>query len=404
MAETLTLDQRLPTSIDEMRTAARERFKERVLAGGLGAGCECHDESSPQTVERPVDSEYPCVAGVRFIDSGQVYYFDAADHSLQLNDWILVETQRGREAAKVVIAPSQVAKSQISGELRPIIRVLSEDDVRTMNRMRRESATAVRTFSAKIREHRLRMKPISAEYNFDGTELALSFSAPERVDFRELARDLAASMKCRVELRQVGQRDEARLLGGVGKCGRTLCCATWLPMFPEINMGLAKTQDLSLNPGKVSGVCGRLLCCLSYENEQYKQMKAVMPKLGQIVPTPRGDGMVVAMQILKDLVTVRLPDEGADAVFPAEELGFGSGQSRQTKPAERRQDDDRRAEVSEPQQELREPKELAPSELPIASDGDPPAVEGQPRSPQGKRRRRRRGRGSGGGNSNTQTP
>jgi cell fate regulator YaaT (PSP1 superfamily) len=312
---------KVPQNLDEMRALARERFKERVRHGGLGAGCECHEDVSPDVVAEG-DEPHPCVAGVRFIDSGQVYYFDSRDVDLSLNDWVVVETSRGKEAARVVIAPSQVALSKIQGELKPVLRVMNQRDIETMDRMRRESAHAVRTFSAKIRELRLPMKPISAEYTFDGASVTLSFSAPERVDFRELAREMAGALRCRVELRQVGPRDEARLLGGVGKCGRTLCCATWLPMFPEINMGMAKTQDLALNPGKVSGVCGRLLCCLSYENEQYRQMKAIMPKLGQKVTTARGEGTVIALQILKDLVTVRLDEDQTDAQFTAVELGF----------------------------------------------------------------------------------
>jgi len=317
-----------PRNMDEIRAAARERFKERLLHGGLGSGCECHDSPATAPAQAGGDEPLPCVVGVRFIDSGQVYYYDSGSTALQLDDWVIVETSRGSEAAKVVIAPSNVALSQINGELKPITRVMDATDIATMERMRRESATAVRTFSARIRHHKLPMKPISAEYSFDGASVVLNFTSADRIDFRELARDMAGQLRCRVELRQVGPRDEARLLGGVGKCGRTLCCATWLPMFPEVNMGMAKSQDLSLNPGKVSGVCGRLLCCLSYENEQYRQMKAVMPKLGQSVQTPRGEGTVFSLQILKDLVTVRLAAEGADAQFTAAELGFEAPGSR----------------------------------------------------------------------------
>ena len=141
----------------------------------------------------------------------------------------------------------------------------------------------------------------------------------------DLANDLADELQCRVEMRQVGPRDEARLLGGLGRCGRTLCCSSWLPVFPEISMNMAKTQDLPLNPSKVSGVCGRLLCCLSYENEQYKQMKAVLPRLGQTIETPQGPGLVVSLQVLKELVTVRLSSAGAnqEMVFSSADLGFG---------------------------------------------------------------------------------
>jgi len=373
----------LPASIDEMRALARERFKERIAHGGLGDGCECHDDVVQQSDFLPVGEAHPCVTGVRFIDSGQVYYFDACSLHVRIDDWVVVETSRGNEAARVVIAPSNVALSQISGELKPVIRILNSHDIEKMERLRKESAQAVRAFSAKIREHRLRMKPISAEYNFDGTSVTLNFSAPDRVDFRELARELAGILKCRVDLRQVGPRDEARLLGGVGKCGRTLCCATWLTMFPEINMGMAKTQDLALNPGKVSGVCGRLLCCLSYENDQYKQMKAVMPKLGQPVSTPRGAGMVVALQILKDIVTVRLDGEQADSQFTAVELGFEASEPQRSRP-----------------QQQTAPQEVADAVAEVEAAPEPQSVavanpEAQPApSASGRKRRRRRGRGN----------
>ncbi|MGD9711789.1 MAG: stage 0 sporulation family protein [Thermomicrobiales bacterium] len=372
-----------PRNIEEMRAAARERFKDRVLHGGLGAGCECHD--SPRDLPDAAGNEpHPCVVGVRFIDSGQVYYYDSGSTPLELNDWIVVETSRGQEAAKVVIAPSNIALSQISGELKPIVRQMDASDVETMERMRRESATAIRTFNARIRHHGLKMKPISAEYSFDGSSVVLNFTASDRVDFRELARDMASQLKCRVELRQVGPRDEARLLGGVGKCGRTLCCATWLPMFPEVNMGMAKSQDLSLNPGKVSGVCGRLLCCLSYENEQYRQMKAVMPKLGQMVQTERGAGTVISLQILKDLVTVRLETEGADVQFTAAELGFEAPGAKRPRIV---QVED---EVVAPPTEIAQEVETEP----VAAAETP--VEGEAERAGGGRKRRRRRRGRGG--------
>ena len=255
------------------------------------------------------------VAGVRFLDSGRTYYFDPRHHRLDVGDWVVVETSRGKEAGRVILAPHQVKQSSLAGELKPILRKLSTDDVERMNRLKTDAARAVRTFSERIHAKQLPMKAISAEYNFDGSHLVFNFSAPDRVDFRELAKELSATFRCRVELRQVGPRDEARLLGGVGRCGRTLCCASWLPVYPEISMNMAKTQDLPLNPSKVSGVCGRLLCCLSYENDQYKQMKATMPRLGQPIDSPAGPGMVVSMQLLKDLITVRLASDNTDHVF-----------------------------------------------------------------------------------------
>jgi cell fate regulator YaaT (PSP1 superfamily) len=300
---------------------AKQRFKERLTKGEKVGDCACHDDTAEQAPIANGSGRH--VVGARFIDSGQVYFFDPRDADLQTGDWIVVESSRGQEAARVVIAPHQVAASQLKGELKPIVRKLSERDIRRMESLRKETASAIRVFSHEIRARRLPMKPISAEYNFDGSQLTLNFSSADRVDFRELARDLNQKLKCRIELHQVSARDEARLLGGLGRCGRTLCCSTWLPMFPEITMGMAKTQDLSLNPSKVSGVCGRLLCCLSYENEQYKQMKAVMPKLGQKTETPHGPGTVVSMQLLKGLVTILLDAGNIEETFPARELGFG---------------------------------------------------------------------------------
>jgi cell fate regulator YaaT (PSP1 superfamily) len=337
--------------IDNARQRARERFKDRLDAGLPVAGCECETESEQ-------DGPKARVAGVRFLDSGQTYFFDPAAFQLEYGDWVVVETNRGLEAGKVVIAPSQMLQASLSGSLKPVIKILDDDEIERMQALKREAAKAVKTFGAKIRERNLPMKPISAEYNYDGSHLTLNFTAPERVDFRDLARDLGSSFKCRVELRQVGPRDEARLLGGVGRCGRTLCCASWLPVFPEVSMNMAKTQDLPLNPSKVSGVCGRLLCCLSYENDQYKQQKNLLPKLGQPVQTPMGDGMVISLQVLRELVTVRYQDETPDQTFTAADLGF------QQKPERTQRSDGQRTSEG--------------------GDGEP-----------AQRRRRRRGRGRG---------
>ena len=354
---------------------AKQRFKERLQNGEAIGACACgdEDEAAPRGGEKASR-----VAGVRFVDSGRMYYFDPRHHALDVGDWVVVETSRGKEAGRVILAPHQVRQASLEGDLKPVLRKLSGGDVDRMNQLKRDAAQAVRTFSAKIRERNLPMKPISAEYNFDGSHLVLNFSSPDRVDFRDLAKELSSAFRCRVELRQVGPRDEARLLGGVGRCGRTLCCASWLPVYPEISMNMAKTQDLPLNPSKVSGVCGRLLCCLSYENEQYKQMKATMPRLGQPIETPAGPGMVVSMQILKDLVTVRLASDNTDRLFTASELGL------------------RREEPK-----AATPKPTAPLEVAAESadvDGDEHRDEseqpagGEP-SRSGARRRRRRGRG-----------
>jgi len=361
-----------PKTIDEARQLARERFRSRLENGEKIGDCDCHTDEATTFDQTPGPASR--VAGVRFIDSGQTFYFDPGDRHVDLGDWVVAETSRGREAGRELIAPHQVKLNLLKGELRPITKKLDQTEVEKMNRLRRDSSTAVKTFGAKIREHGLQMKPISAEYNYDGSHLTLNFSAPERVDFRDLARELSAIFKCRVELKQVGPRDEARLLGGLGRCGRTLCCSSWLPVYPEISMNMAKTQDLPINPSKVSGVCGRLLCCLSYENEQYRQMKAVMPRLGQPIETPAGPGMVLSLQLLKQLVTVRLNEDNTDHVFRSDELGFSKPEPRAP-----------RTDVSRASSE---PEDLR-SEVgaPDTSDGDS-ALE----RAGGRRRRRRRGR------------
>jgi cell fate regulator YaaT (PSP1 superfamily) len=246
-----------------------------------------------------------------------------------------------------------------------------------MEAQRRAGAEAIKTFGEIARARQLGLKPIAADYRFDGSMVTLNFSVPDRERapepgaLRDLAREAATVLGCRVELRQVGPRDEARLLGGLGRCGRTLCCSSWLPVFPEISMNMAKNQDLPLNPSKVSGVCGRLLCCLSYENDQYRQMKAVMPKLGQAIETPGGMGQVVSMQLLKELVTVRLDGENVEATFRCDELGLGTARPK---------------DIMVPE---------APARLPVTSEDDladlvAPTAENAPETATGRRRRRRR--------------
>jgi cell fate regulator YaaT (PSP1 superfamily) len=371
-----------PTSLDEARALARERFKSRLLAGEKVGECACHDEAAPHAAA-PASAEEPAarVAGVRFRDSGRTYFFDPAGTELEVGDWVVVETSRGREAGRVVIAPHQVRLNLLQGELKPVLRRLDAEDVRRMDELKREAAQAIKTFGAAARARNLPVKPISAEYAFDGASLVLNFSfvERERPDLRDLTRELAGTFGCRVELRQVGPRDEARLLGGLGRCGRTLCCSSWLPVFPEISMNMAKTQDLPLNPSKVSGVCGRLLCCLSYENEQYKQMKAVLPRLGQPIETPAGPGMVISLQVLKELVTVRLAADNAVAVFPAADLGLGNRPAAPVPP-------DRGVAA------LDHGAEPATVDAPPAANGADPA-NGPDAAGGERRRRRRRGRG-----------
>lgn len=238
---------------------ARERFRDRIriqgaanaFRAGLNAcgcdGCEC---ALPAVEGGSIDAPAVHAAGVRFRDSGRTYYVDPAGHDLLPGQHVVVETSRGQEMAQVVIAPQQMVAVSLDGELRPVVRVASQADLDLAETKRAEQGEALRIFAARARDHGLPMKPISAEYSFDGSRLTINFSSSGRVDFRELVRDLARHFGCRIELRQVGARDEARLLGGLGRCGRPLCCSTWLPQFADVSMTMAKTQDLSFNPAK----------------------------------------------------------------------------------------------------------------------------------------------------------
>ena len=237
-----------PKDVDEARSLAKQRFKERLTNGEKVGDCACHDDAGDQATFAPGTGRR--VVGARFIDSGQVYFFDPGHIELDTGDWIVVDTSRGLEAARVVVAPHQVASSQLKGELEVVERRMSERDIERMESLRKNTASALRTFGTEIRSRRLPMKPIAAEYNFDGSQLTLSFSAADRVDFRDLARDLNQKLKCRIELRQVSAREEAKLLGGLGRCGRTLRCSTWLPMFPDITMGMAKRKIFPSIPAR----------------------------------------------------------------------------------------------------------------------------------------------------------
>ena len=249
------------------------------------------------------------VVGIRFKRTGRVYYFDPAGIDLEVNDCVVVKTTRGPEMGKVVIAPRQVLASEISAPLKPVVRKADDEDVKHAQELESKEEKALIECGKLIAELSLPMKLISAEYNFDSSRLTFHFSAEERVDFRKLVKELTRRFKIRVELRQVGPRDGAKLIGGFGRCGRPLCCASFLSEFEPISIRMAKEQDLPLNPMKISGVCGRLLCCLGYESEQYRSMKEKMPKVGQRVSTPMGIASVVGGNPLKETVMVKLESE-----------------------------------------------------------------------------------------------
>ncbi len=249
----------------------------------------------------------PHVVGIRFKDSGKVYFFDPNGlELLAAGDQVVVETVRGLELAKVADVPRDVDQSEVVGELKPVVRRAEQADFERLQALNESHADVLQRCAEKIEEHHLPMRLVKAEYSFDGSRLTFYFTAEKRVDFRGLVRDLARTFRARIELRQIGPRDEAKLLGGIGPCGRLLCCATFLPDYAHVSIKMAKDQDLPLNPAKISGVCGRLLCCLSYEHEQYLEIKKELPRRGAWVQTPDGPGEVAAVNVVRETVTVEL--------------------------------------------------------------------------------------------------
>jgi cell fate regulator YaaT (PSP1 superfamily) len=244
--------------------------------------------------------------GVRFKRAGRIYYFEPAGLELEVNDWVVVETTRGLEVARVVIAPKQVLANELETPLKPVIRKAEKKEIQHSEELEAKEKEALTECAKIITRIGLPMKLLSAEFSLDGGHITFFFSSAERVDFRELVRELAGRFKVRVELRQVGARDEAKICGGFGRCGRQLCCASFLSEFVPISIKMAKEQDLPLNPMKISGVCGRLLCCLAYEHDFYHDMKGKMPRDGQTVTTPMGFARVVGSNPLKETVIVEL--------------------------------------------------------------------------------------------------
>jgi len=271
------------------------------------------------------------VVGVRFKRTGKVYYFDPSDIELKVGDRVVVETTRGPELGQVVIAPSQVLASEVTKPLKPVVRKADIEDIEQADKIEQKEDEALAECTELVAKLKLPMKVISAEYNLDGSRLTIFFSAEGRVDFRELVRELSHRLKVRVEMRQVGPRDEAKLLGGFGRCGRPLCCASFLSEFSPVSIRMAKEQELPLNPMKISGICGRLLCCLGYEFEQYRIMREKMPKEGQRIKTAMGVANVVGGNPLEGTVLVEL--EGGARV----ELSLDEVTTEVKEPPQRRQ-------------------------------------------------------------------
>ncbi len=267
------------------------------------------------------------VVGIRFKDSGKTYYFTPGSiGELAQGDQVIVDTARGPELAKVAYSAHDVGDDALVGELKPVIRRADPSDLDRLRRLNERQDQTLARCSETIREHDLPMRLVKSEYSFDGSRLTFYFTSEKRVDFRMLVRDLARLFRTRIELRQIGPRDEAKLLGGIGPCGRILCCTSFLPDYARVSIKMAKDQDLPLNPAKISGVCGRLLCCLAYEHEQYLEIKQELPRRGSWVQTPEGPGEVIAVNVLRETVMVELHGGGAHAEFAPDQLSEATAQ------------------------------------------------------------------------------
>lgn len=252
------------------------------------------------------------VIGVRFKDTGKVYYFDPTGEKLRHGEKVIVETARGVECGVIAMENREVSDSSIVQPLRKLVRRATRDDLRRVEENRRKERSAFQICEKKIAERGLEMKLVDVEYTFDNSKILFYFTADGRVDFRELVKDLAGQFRTRIELRQIGVRDEAKMLGGIGICGRPFCCGSFLGGFQPVSIKMAKEQGLSLNPVKISGACGRLMCCLKYEQEAYQDLLRTTPKVNALVSTPEGKGVVIDQNLLTGKLTIRL-DKDPDA-------------------------------------------------------------------------------------------
>ena len=262
------------------------------------------------------------VVGVRFKNAGKLYYFDPGNLWPVAGGFVVVETARGVEYGQVIAGVRQIEDAILTAPLKKVIRVADEQDAQHALENERLEREALQICQRKIEEHKLDMKLVNVEQTFDNTKILFYFTANGRVDFRSLVKDLASIFRTRIELRQIGVRDEAKMLGGLGPCGRQICCGSFLGDFQPVSIKMAKEQNLSLNPTKISGVCGRLMCCLKYEQDHYEQTRKRMPKQGKEVETSEGMGIVLDINVLKEQVTVRIRkgDSSEVKVFPLEEV------------------------------------------------------------------------------------
>lgn len=260
------------------------------------------------------------VVGVRYRQAGRIYYFSPGETEFLYNDKVLVESQQAKYIATVAIPNKEMNAEDLPDDIKPIIHKATESELQQDEKNKQDAKEALRIGKKKIREHKLEMKLVDVEYTFDRSKMIFQFTADGRIDFRELVKDLAAIFRTRIELRQIGVRDEAKILGGIGPCGRQLCCSTFLGDFVPVSIKMAKDQGLSLNPTKISGLCGRLMCCLNYENDEYEAAKKELPDFGTEIVTPDGKGRVVGLNLLSRVIKVRLFGKETSVEYDYEEI------------------------------------------------------------------------------------
>ena len=352
------------------------------------------------------------IIGVRFKSGGKQYYFDPAGLEVQPGQGVIVETSRGLEYGECAQGNTQVEEETVVQPLRPLVRIATEEDEKTVEKNREKEAKAFQICQEKIAAHGLEMKLVEAEYSFEGNKVLFFFTAEGRVDFRALVKDLASTIHARIELRQIGVRDEAKMLGGLGICGRPFCCAQFLDEFQPVSIKMAKTQNLSLNPTKISGTCGRLMCCLKYEQEAYEDLVKHTPKQESFVETPDGAGTVSSVTLLRQQVQVRLdsaPDTPKcyhNCEICVVRNGKGKRPEGYVEPPLEELAKLRRAPEPEAAPEPTSSNPLAAALEAVFNGERPPEPEGErPRGEgEGRRRRRRGGRseGASGGESRSQ--
>ena len=286
----------------------------------------------------PVEEDGPAapveVVDIQFRQGQKVYYFDPAGITVKQGDHVIIDTARGPEFGICVGGNHQIPAKDVVAPLRSVLRIATAEDERIVARNRQEEKRAYDICVQKIADHKLDMQLVSAEFAFDGSKILFFFTADERVDFRELVKNLASIFHTRIELRQIGVRDKAKMVGGLGICGRPFCCSSFLDDFQPVSIKMAKTQNLSLNPTKISGTCGRLMCCLKYEQEAYEDLLRPSPKQDSFVDTPEGRGTVTEVDLLRQRVKVRMEDSPETiSVFPNEEIAvFRNGKAKKNDP------------------------------------------------------------------------